>query len=147
MSTVSSQRRFARCGVVGAAPRALLLSLFYMYVVLTFWFLPRRGMLTDFLTLPGVYRLFSNSGLLLSGWIDLIAMDLVVGAWMTRKAVQTDMPRFLLIPCLVLTFIFAGFGFPAFAIAAAIAGRWSGISDVEQVPAVESQPVVAVLER
>src|SRR5258706_6416628 len=63
-----------------------VLCLFYMYLLLTFWFLERRGHFLDFASLPGVYMLFSNSGLLLVAWINIIAMDLVVGAWMTRKA-------------------------------------------------------------
>jgi ABA DEFICIENT 4-like len=116
----------------------LALSLLYIYVLLTFWLIEPRGNLTDFLTLKGVYRMFGNNGLLLSGWIDLIAIDLFVGAWMTRKAAQVGIRYIYLLPCLILTFIFAGFGFALFSIVAATNGGWSAIGDVEKVPPTDS---------
>lgn len=122
----------------------LALCLIYVYLMLTYWFLEPRGTFSDFYTLDGVYRMFSNSGLLLVAWINVFAMNLVVGSWMTRKAVQTQMPLYRLYPCLLLTFIFAGIGFTVFSVVASIGGRWRQISDVEQVPPVDSQPVIAI---
>lgn len=121
----------------------LVLSFVYMYFLLTFWFIPPAGVLLDFTTLRGVYKMFGNSGLLLVAWINIIAMDLVVGAWMARKAEQVRMPYIYLLPCLIVTFVFAGFGFSLFVIITAIAGRWQAIAKVESVPATESQPVAA----
>jgi hypothetical protein len=62
----------------------LTLCLFYMYLLLTFWYLPPQGRFADFFTLAGVHDMFANSGLLLVA--DQHHRDgPVVGAWMTRK--------------------------------------------------------------
>ena len=123
----------------------LTLCLFYIVVLLMFWYLPPRPLPGDFLTLARVHRMFTNSGLLLGFWISILAMDLVAGAWMTRKAAQTKMPRYLLLPCLIMTFVFAGVGFALFSVVASVGGRWAQIADVEEVPALDSQPVTAVV--
>ncbi|HEX2832501.1 MAG TPA: abscisic acid-deficient protein Aba4 family protein [Thermoanaerobaculia bacterium] len=137
-------QRWANFWLAGVAiPQTL--ALFYIYSLITFWFLPRHGSFRDFLTLEGVYRLFDNQGLLFVAVLNIIAMTLAAGAWMTRKAAQSGMPRFLLTICLVATVVFPGIGFLLFAIVASIRGRWALISNVEQVPAVESQPVAAIV--
>jgi len=140
---VFPRRQWANLWFAGVAV-PLALSLIYMAVFLAYWYLEPRGKVADFLTLAGIYRMFDNDGLLLAVWINIISMDLVAGAWMTRKAVQTRMPLYLLYPCLLVTFVFAGFGFALFSVVASIGGRWSRISDVEEVPPVDSQPVLAV---
>lgn len=122
----------------------VVLSLFYTVLLGLYWHIVPEGLFSEFLTLSGVYTMFSNQGLQLVGLTDLFTVSLFVGGWMTRKAAQTNMPRLLLYPCLVLTFLLPGVGFAAFAIAASVGGRWNGISEVEQVPPVESQPVAAV---
>ena len=114
-----------------------------MYLLLTFWFREPAAEFSEFFSLDGVYAMFANRGLLLVGWINLIAMDLVVGAWMARKAAQIRMPYVYLLPCLVVTFIFAGFGFALFAVLAAIGAGWTEIAKYEEQPPVDVQPVMA----
>jgi hypothetical protein len=121
----------------------LLLSLTYIYLLLTYWFQPPAGHLPQFLTLKGVYTMFGNSGLLLVGWIDLIAMGLAVGAWMTRKAAQIRMPYVYLLPCLVLAFVFGGVGFTMYVVFAAMKGGWGEISKFEGQPPIGASPVFA----
>jgi hypothetical protein len=121
----------------------LVLSLIYMYLLVTFWFRPPAATLTQFATLAGVYAMFGNAGLLLVAWINIIAMDLVVGAWMTRKAAQIGMPYIYLLPCLVMTFVFAGFGFTMFTIVAATGRGWSEIAKFEGQPPTDTSPVFA----
>lgn len=118
----------------------LTLCLFYMYLLLTFWFLNPPGRITEFFTLQGVSDMFENHGLLLVAWINLTAMDLVVGAWMARRAAQTKMPYVYLLPCLIMTYVFVGFGFTAFCIVASFGGRWGYISKIEDVPQTDSDP-------
>jgi len=120
-----------------------LLCLIYMYLLLTFWFREPAATFSQFFTLEGIYAMFANRGLLLVGWINLIAMDLVVGAWMARKAAQIRMPYVYLLPCLVVAFIFAGFGFTLFAILAAMGAGWTEISKFEQQPPTNAQPAMA----
>jgi hypothetical protein len=122
----------------------LTLCLFYMYLILTFWFLPPlppASRITQLVSLPGVYQMFGNSGLLLAAWVNLTAMDLAVGAWMTRRAAQTRMPYVYLLPSLLLTYAFAGFGLTFFCIVASFGGRWGYISKIEDVPPLDSEPV------
>lgn len=118
-----------------------LLCLIYIYAFLTFWFLKPPGELRGYLSLAGVYRLFGNSGLLLVGWTNLIAMDLVAGAWMTRKAQQVGMPYVYLLPCLLMTFVFAGFGFTMFVIATSMGARWRALEAFEGPRPTASTPV------
>jgi hypothetical protein len=120
-----------------------VLCLVYMYLLLTFWFRDPPANLLQFITLTGVADMFRNQGLLLVAWINIIAMDLVVGAWMARKAAQIRMPYLYLLPCLVLTFVFAGFGFTLFAIVAAIGGGWSEIARFEGQPPTNTAPAAA----
>jgi len=121
----------------------LLLCLLYMYCLLTYWFRDPPANLLQFLTLGGVAKMLSNPGLLLVAWINIIAVDLVVGAWMTRKAAQIGMPYVFLLPCLIVTFVFAGFGFTLFAIVAGIGGGWSEIARFEGQPPTNTEPVAA----
>lgn len=121
----------------------LSLCMIYMYMLVTYWFLPPAARLSQFFSLEGVYAMFGNNGLLLVGWINLISMDLVAGAWMTRKAAQIRMPYIYLLPCLVMTFIFAGFGFTMFALFAALGSGWQQMAKFESQPPVNTSPVVA----
>ena len=121
----------------------LALGLIYMYLMLTFWYRDPAAQFSQFFTLKGIYAMFGNSGLLLVAWINLTMMDLVGGAWMTRKAAQIRMPYIYLLPCLILTFVFVGFGFTLFAIVAAIGGGWSEIAKFEGAPPTNTEPVAA----
>ena len=64
----------------------------------------------SFGTLAGVAALFSNPWLLLAGWVHYLAFDLFVGAWQVRDAQANAIPHLLVIPCLVLTFLFGPVG-------------------------------------
>jgi hypothetical protein len=120
----------------------LLLSLLYMFLLLTFWFRPPSASFSQFFTLEGVYNMFEKRGLLLVAWINIIGMDMVVGAWMARKATQIRMPYIYLLPCLLLTFVFAGFGFTLYLIVTAIHnGGWLEVAKFEGQPPPNSSPV------
>jgi len=59
----------------------------------------------DFQSLAGVAALFSNPWLLLAGWIHYLAFDMLVGTWEVRDAVSRGIPHWMVVPCLVLTFL------------------------------------------
>ena len=63
-----------------------------------------------FSTLAGVATLFSNPWALLAGWIHYLAFDLLIGTWETRDAREHGVPHVLLVPCLILTFLFGPAG-------------------------------------
>ena len=53
-------------------------------------------------TLNGVRLLLSSPQALLAGWVHYLAFDLWVGSW---EAEDAALPHWLLLPCLVLTFL------------------------------------------
>jgi hypothetical protein len=59
----------------------------------------------DFNSLAGVSALFANPWLLLAGWIHYLAFDLLTGVWEVRDAARRGVPHWLVLPCLVLTFL------------------------------------------
>jgi ABA DEFICIENT 4-like len=78
--------------------------------VLAFWWSSEGG----FDSLDNVAALFRTRELLLAGWIHYLAFDLFVGAWIVRAARQSEVPFLLVVPCLVLTFLFGPSGLLAF---------------------------------
>ena len=84
----------------------LLLSVAYTAIVLAFWSRAEGG----FDTLDNVARLFASRELLLAGWIHYLAFDLFIGAWEVRTAREEGMNFLLVLPCLVLTFLFGPAG-------------------------------------
>ena len=56
-------------------------------------------------TLDGVRLLLSTPQALLAGWVHYLAFDLFVGAWQVEDAPSANIPHWLLLPCLVLTFV------------------------------------------
>ncbi|WP_420407296.1 ABA4-like family protein [Hoeflea sp.] len=80
----------------------LALSVAYTGLVLANW----SGAEGGFDSLDNVALLFQSRELLLAGWIHYLAFDLFVGAWEVRTARQERIAFLLVIPCLVLTFLF-----------------------------------------
>jgi hypothetical protein len=54
--------------------------------------------------------LFRSPYALLAGWIHYLAFDLFTGAWEARDAAQAGISRWLVAPCLLLTFLFGPAG-------------------------------------
>jgi hypothetical protein len=63
-----------------------------------------------FSTLTAVAALFANRWLLLAGWLHYLAFDLLIGTWEARDSVDRGVPRWVLVPCLLLTFLFGPTG-------------------------------------
>ena len=57
-----------------------------------------------------VRALFANDAALAAGWLHYLAFDLFVGAWIAREGAASGVSALLLIPCLVLTFLFGPAG-------------------------------------
>jgi hypothetical protein len=64
----------------------------------------------SFSSLAGVRTLFEDPWLLLAGWIHYLAFDLFVGGWEVRDAQRRGIPHLLIVPALVLTFLFGPAG-------------------------------------
>jgi hypothetical protein len=63
-----------------------------------------------FNSLAQVAKLFSVRQALLAGWIHYLAFDLFTGAWEARDSVRLGISRWLVAPCLILTFLFGPLG-------------------------------------
>jgi hypothetical protein len=60
----------------------------------------------SFNTLEGVRLLLSSPAALLAGWVHYLVFDLWVGSWEAEDNGQSGaLPHWLLLPCLVLTFV------------------------------------------
>ena len=85
---------------------SLLLSVVY-FVLIAVHFPGSKG---GFGSIAEVRQLFSIDALLLAGWVHYLAFDLLVGALEVRQAKTHGIPHLLVIPALVLTFLFGPIG-------------------------------------
>ena len=93
-------------GIVTSTVVPLLFAIVYVGIVVTTFGRTPGG----FSTLEGVATLFSNPWALLAGWIHYLAFDLLIGTWEARDAREHGLSHLLLVPCLVLTFLFGPAG-------------------------------------
>lgn len=98
---VAGRARWAAPLVTGAI-LPLLFAVAYVYVLATHWGETSGG----FSTLAGVQALFANPWVLLAGWIHYLAFDLFIGSWQVRDAQRHGIAHWMLLPSLVLTFLF-----------------------------------------
>jgi hypothetical protein len=109
-------RAWVTNGIAGLAIPALL-SVAYAGLIAAFWANAEGG----FSSLEEVHLLFQTPGLLLAGWLHYLAFDLFVGAWEVRTARAEGIPHLLIVPALVLTFLFGPAGFLLFLVIRAVA--------------------------
>lgn len=84
------------------------------YVVLVLFF--SQGGEGGFASLAEVVKLFSRPQAVLAGWVHFLAFDLLIGAWICRVASRESLNFWLVIPCLLLTFLLGPAGFLAFSL-------------------------------
>lgn len=84
----------------------MLLAFVYVGIVVTTFGRTPGG----FSTLDAVATLFGNPWALLAGWVHYLAFDLLIGTWEVRDARERGVPHWLVVPCLVLTFLFGPAG-------------------------------------
>ncbi len=89
----------------GAIP--LLLSGAYLILIVLFFGKAEGG----FDSLANVMKLFTNQWATLAGWIHYLTFDLFVGSWEVKDSQARGISHWLVIPCLILTFIFGPIGF------------------------------------
>ena len=63
-----------------------------------------------FSSLAGVRALFDNPWMLLAGWTHYLEFDLFIGGWEVRDAQTRGIPHWLIVPALILTFLFGPAG-------------------------------------
>lgn len=94
------------------------------YTTLLIFFPAQNG--GGFGSLAEVQQLFTSSSALLAGWVHFLAFDLVVGAWICRKARQQGIRFWMVVPCLPATFLFGPAGFLLFSMIRALKMRSTG---------------------
>jgi hypothetical protein len=104
LASLPKQRWVVRMASGLAVPAVL--AVIYTVIVATNWF----GSPGGFSTLSDVALLFSNRWLLLAGWTHYLAFDLLVGCWEVGDAGERGVPHLLVVPCLLLTFLFGPAG-------------------------------------
>lgn len=57
-----------------------------------------------------VRALFASDSALAAGWLHYLAFDLFVGSWIAADRVGRGVPALLVVPCLILTFLFGPLG-------------------------------------
>ena len=95
-----------RAAVIGARLVAALLCgayLAFLATGLTGGNGPPAG--AGFDSLAGVRLLLSSPQALLAGWVHYLAFDLFIGSWQVEDAPASNIPHWLLLPCLALTFV------------------------------------------
>jgi hypothetical protein len=100
---IAPRRRWTHL-VVAMVP--MLLSGVYVVIIAAAW----KGSQGGFSSLTEVSTLFANPWLLLAGWIHYLAFDLLVGAWEVRDASSHGIGHAIVLPCLVVTFLFGPAG-------------------------------------
>jgi hypothetical protein len=82
-----------------------------------------------FSSLSSVALLFQNRDLLLAGWVHYLAFDLLVGSWEVRDAQRIGIRHYLVVPCLVLTFLFGPAGWLLYLLLRSVATRTVGLDN------------------
>jgi hypothetical protein len=106
---VFPRRRWPAEVVSGWVIPALFAGL-YVAIIATTWGHSPGG----FSSLSDVALLFSSPWLLLAGWVHYLAFDLLVGSWIVRDARRRGIAHLLVLPLLLLTFLFGPAGWLAY---------------------------------
>ena len=89
----------------------------------------RDGTGGGFGSIASVRRLFSSDAALAAGWLHYLAFDLFVGTWIAREGLAVELPRLLILPCLLVTFLAGPAGLVLFLVLQfAVFGRLGRVS-------------------
>src|ERR1700733_4754625 len=111
--------------LIGPVLIPTLLSSLYAVLVVT-----EVGHGGGFSSLSSVAQLFRNPHLLLAGWVHYLAFDLFVGSWEVRDSQRIGIAHYLVVPCLILTFLFGPAGWILYFVIRSIATRSIGGNDI-----------------
>jgi Domain of unknown function (DUF4281) len=98
----------------------LIFSVVYVALLITYW--SGDG---GFGSIQEVQALFKNPGLLTAGWVHYLAWDVWLGVWIASRAAQLKLSHWLIVPVLLLTFMFGPAGLLAFVALRALLKRQS----------------------
>jgi hypothetical protein len=90
----------------------VLLAISYLVLFTVFLFSGDNPNL-DF-SFEGIKQLFANDRGLLVAWIHYLAFDMMVGIYECEQALKRKIPHWLLLPCLLFTFMLGPIGWLLF---------------------------------
>lgn len=96
--------------IVHAAFFPLLFGLAYIYFLSWSIFFGGGVQGAGMSTLAKVMTLFDSPVSMLGGWVHYLVFDLFIGAWIARDAQRHGFAHILVVPCLLLCFIFGPIG-------------------------------------
>ena len=67
--------------------------------------------LEAFSKLEGIKAMFASDKAVLTGWIHYLVFDLLVGNWVLNNSQKHHINHYLVIPCLLLCFMFGPIGY------------------------------------
>jgi heme A synthase len=84
-----------------------LLAIVYAWLI---FYSFKPGDMKSFGSLDGVMTLFQNKTLVTAGWVHYLAFDLMTGMWIKRNSLKYGIRHWLIIPCLLFTFMLGPVG-------------------------------------
>ena len=85
-----------------------------LFAIVYAWLILQSFSLGDFEkfgSLAGVMELFTNKTTVTAGWIHYLAFDLLTGTWIKKNSLKYNVSHWLIIPCLLFTFMLGPVGF------------------------------------
>ncbi|MBZ9778285.1 DUF4281 domain-containing protein [Psychroflexus sp. CAK8W] len=65
----------------------------------------------SFSKLEGIKAMFTSDEAVVTGWVHYLVFDLLVGHWILKQSQKENISHFLIIPCLLLCFMFGPVGY------------------------------------
>ena len=70
----------------------------------------KPGDFEKFGSLSGVMELFTSKTAVTAGWVHYLAFDLLTGTWIKKNSLRYNISHWLIIPCMLLTFMLGPVG-------------------------------------
>jgi hypothetical protein len=84
-----------------------LFSIVYAWLVISHFHMED---VQRFGSLDGVMELFQNKAITTAGWVHYLGFDLMIGTWIKKNAQKHAIAHWIIVPCLVFTFMFGPMG-------------------------------------
>ncbi len=84
-----------------------------LFCIVYTWLVTSSFSLSDFKSfgsLQGVMTLFKDETVVTAGWVHYLAFDLLAGVWIKNNSLKHGISHWLIIPCLILTFLLGPVG-------------------------------------
>ncbi|MGK2742294.1 ABA4-like family protein [Tepidicaulis sp. LMO-SS28] len=109
--------------LVHSALVPLVIGCVYTFYIAAATFLEARPDGAGFSSLAALMIFFQMPEAALAGWVHYLVFDLFVGAWEVRDAQRRGMSLFLVLPCLLLTFLAGPVGLLLYLVLRALTGK------------------------